>query len=70
MKLKVNGEAYELAAASSGGATVAQLVQQMGLSGQPVAVEVNKQLVPKRRHGEATLREGDVIEVVTLVGGG
>lgn len=67
MKLQVNGESFDLPADS---ATVAQLVQQMGLSGQPVAVEVNRQLVPKRRHAEAALHEGDVIEVVTLVGGG
>ncbi len=35
-----------------------------------VAVEVNRELVPRRRHGETTLCDGDVLEIVTLVGGG
>ena len=67
MNLTVNGETYEIPRES---VTVAQLVEQMGLANQPVAVEVNKQLVPKRRHAEAPLHDGDRIEVVTLVGGG
>ena len=35
-----------------------------------VAVEVNLELVPRRRHAEHVLRDGDRVEVVTLVGGG
>jgi sulfur carrier protein len=35
-----------------------------------VAVEVNKRVVSHRRHGEHALAEGDVVEIVTLVGGG
>lgn len=52
------------------GTTVEGLLNELGLSGQPAAVEVNKSLVPKRRHGDTVLRAGDSIEVVTLVGGG
>lgn len=52
------------------GTTVEGLLTELGLTGQPAAVEVNKSLVPKRRHGETVLRPGDSIEVVTLVGGG
>ncbi len=36
----------------------------------PCAVEVNKRLVPHREHAAAELRDGDQIEIVTLVGGG
>ena len=50
--------------------TVAELVEELGLAGQAVAVEVNRAIVPKRSHGETVLRPGDAVEVVTLVGGG
>ena len=66
MKLQVNGETKEAAA----GLTVRDLVSSLGLTGRAVAVEVNKQLVPKRQHESTTLNDGDVVEIVTLVGGG
>ncbi|MBL9147412.1 MAG: sulfur carrier protein ThiS [Phycisphaerae bacterium] len=34
------------------------------------AVEVNRALVPRRRHAEHALADGDTVEIVTLVGGG
>jgi sulfur carrier protein len=52
------------------GLTVATLLESLGLAGQPCAVEVNGQVVPKRRHIETMVQSGDRIEVVTLVGGG
>jgi sulfur carrier protein len=52
------------------GATVADLVQSLGLRAELVAVEVNRALVPRRRHAEHVLEGGDRVELVTLVGGG
>lgn len=52
------------------GSTIADLLSELGLTGSPCAVEVNRMLVPKRRHEETPLREGDTVEIVTLVGGG
>ncbi|MCA9293746.1 MAG: sulfur carrier protein ThiS [Phycisphaerales bacterium] len=52
------------------GATVRQLLVARGLGDKPCAVEVNRALVPRRAHEEHVLREGDAVEVVTLVGGG
>ncbi len=52
------------------GRTVADLIKDLGLQGQPCAAEVNREVVPRRQHGERTLSEGDVVELVTLVGGG
>ena len=51
--------------------TVAGLLAhlQVGQTGS-VAVERNKQIVPKHRHGETPVQAGDRLEVVTLVGGG
>lgn len=66
MTVLVNGQARTVAK----GATVEQLLESLGLRGQPCGVEINKQLVPKRRHAETILAEGDHIEIVTLVGGG
>jgi sulfur carrier protein len=66
MKLMVNGQLTELADPQ----TVRDLVEGMGLGGRAVAVEVNKQVVPRRQHETTALRDGDVIEVVSLVGGG
>ncbi|WP_145446612.1 sulfur carrier protein ThiS [Mucisphaera calidilacus] len=65
MKIVLNGDDREVSAA-----TVAALIDELGLAGQPAAVELNARVVPKRAHAEATLAEGDRVEVVTLVGGG
>lgn len=51
-------------------ATVAVLIHHLGLEKQACAVEVNRDLVPKARHAERRLNEGDTVEIVTLVGGG
>ena len=65
MRLIVNGKPMETDATR-----VAELVEALGLTGRAVAVEVNREVVPKRRHDEAELSEGDTVELVTLVGGG
>lgn len=66
MTLEVNGNPRQVAT----GTTIAALLEVLGLARQACAVEVNKALVPKTRHDEHTLAEGDRVEVVTLVGGG
>ncbi len=63
--LQVNGEAKKTDAA-----TVAELIKELGLAGQAVAVEVNQNVVPKKQHGQTQLNDGDKVELVTLVGGG
>jgi sulfur carrier protein len=66
MKLTVNGEEKSIPE----GMTLAQLVQELGLEKNPIAIELNREVVPRARHGETRLREGDRLEIVTLVGGG
>lgn len=66
MKLIVNGKNHEAPESQ----TVRQLVESLGLGNAAVAVELNKEVVPKRAHENTTLNEGDVLELVTLVGGG
>jgi thiazole synthase len=51
-------------------ATVADLLHRLGLDPRRVAVEVNRDVVPRARHTEHCLTAGDAVEIVTLVGGG
>jgi thiamine biosynthesis protein ThiS len=66
MRVLVNGREREVPE----GATVADLVREMGLEKQACAAEVNKRLVPRGERDTTALDEGDVVELVTLVGGG
>ncbi len=66
MNLTVNGEKTTTVADQS----IHGLVVQLGLAGRAVAVEVNEAVVPRKQHSQTQLKEGDVVEIVTLVGGG
>jgi sulfur carrier protein len=62
----LNGEPVELPE----GLTVAALLAHLGVRGERVAVERNGAVVKRARHGEEKLAPGDVLEVVSFVGGG
>ncbi len=64
-KLTVNGETRETPAQ-----TLAELLAELGLDGRPVAVELNKNVIPRKQHADTPLQPGDQLELVTLVGGG
>jgi sulfur carrier protein len=66
MEVTVNGAKREVPE----GLTVRGLVEHLGLTEGPVAVEVNRAIVPRARHAEHPVAAGDVIEVVHFVGGG
>jgi sulfur carrier protein len=66
MEITVNDQPRQVA----DGITIADLLEQLQLSGKPVAVEVNLSLVPKAKHAKHQLAQGDRLEIVTLVGGG
>ncbi len=66
MQVKLNGEALELPEAM----TILQLLERLKVRRDTVAVEVNREIVPRARHGDRRLEEGDAVEVVTFVGGG
>ncbi|HMX16427.1 MAG TPA: sulfur carrier protein ThiS, partial [Rhodocyclaceae bacterium] len=46
------------------------LLASRGLAGKKVAVERNGEIVPKSRHAETALADGDKLEIVVAVGGG
>jgi sulfur carrier protein len=50
--------------------TIAQLLDQAGYAGRRVAVEVNREIVPRSQHTTHTLVDGDQIEIVHAIGGG
>jgi sulfur carrier protein len=52
------------------GISVQGLVEHLGLTEGPVAVEINRAVVPRARHGEHEVLPGDVVEIVHFVGGG
>jgi sulfur carrier protein len=52
------------------GLTVKLLVAHLGLEEGPVAVEVNREIVPRAEHESRTVSDGDAIEIVHFVGGG
>lgn len=66
MNIILNGEAHDLAAPL----TLAQLLDQAGYANRRIAVEINRQIVPRSEHAARTLVDGDRIEIVHAIGGG
>lgn len=66
IQVTINGETQTLPA----GLSVADLLQRKELNPRFLAVEQNRQLVPRARHAECIIQEADELEIVTLVGGG
>ncbi len=66
MHIQLNGERYEL----PDGQSVADLLQRLELTGRRLAVELNRDIVPRSQHATTVLAEGDQIEVVHAIGGG
>lgn len=64
--IRINGESREVAE----GLTLAGLLDLLQLRRPQVAVEVNRELVPREQHEQCRLSAGDQLEIVTLVGGG
>ncbi len=50
--------------------SVAQLLDMLGLGGHRVAVEVNREIVPRSRYDAHVLQDHDRVEVVRAIGGG
>jgi thiamine biosynthesis protein ThiS len=65
IKLTINGETQEVSAT-----TVFDLLQELGLHPRGTIVERNLEIVDLASYGETNLANGDVLELVRLVGGG
>ena len=66
MQILMNGAPRECAP----GATIARLLEESGHGGNRVAVEVNREIVPRSLHVKYVLNEGDRVEIVSAIGGG
>ncbi len=65
-RVHFNGRPYTLPAQMS----VRQVLERLGMHGKRVAVERNGMVVPKARHDEVVVGDGDRLEVIVAVGGG
>ncbi len=66
MKLTINGEDREFGSISA----VSSLLEQLGMKADRVAVELNRELIPRERWDATQLADGDKLEIVHFVGGG
>lgn len=66
MKLQINGEQQEFSSTPN----VAALVEALGIKGDRVAVELNRDIVPRAQWAATELHDGDKLEIVHFVGGG
>ncbi len=66
VKITVNGKETEVA----DGTTVGALADTVVPDRTRIAIERNREIVPRGTFDETTVAPGDVIEIVTLVGGG
>lgn len=66
VEIRLNGEEHQIRA----GASLTDLLEELGLAGRKVAVELNRDIVPRTSYPKTSLSAGDVVEVVQFVGGG
>jgi thiamine biosynthesis protein ThiS len=66
VRATLNGEAVEVAE----GTRLVDLLRERGVDGRRLAVERNREVVPRAEHEALVVGDGDVFEVVHFVGGG
>ena len=65
MNLMINGESRAFPADN-----LTALVEQLGMKADRVAIELNREIVPRDRWPQTPLKDGDQLEIVHFVGGG
>jgi thiamine biosynthesis protein ThiS len=65
MNLTINGKTQ-----ISSTETLGALVEQLGMKADRVAIELNREIVPRDRWPQTPLHDGDRLEIVHFVGGG
>jgi len=66
MRLHINGKEQSF----DESLTLAQLVDRLGMKGDRVAVELNREIISRAQWPETALHNGDRLEIVQYVGGG
>lgn len=63
--VKINGESVDVA-----GQTLSEYLSKNNYVIEGIAVECNEKIIPKQKYSEYTLSDGDIVEIVSFVGGG
>jgi sulfur carrier protein len=66
MRIIVNGEVID----KSNAATISELLRELNINSDRVAVEVNLTIIKKEAYSTFKLNDGDKVEIVNFVGGG
>ncbi|MBL4832729.1 MAG: sulfur carrier protein ThiS [Pseudomonas sp.] len=66
MQIQLNGDPFVLDRPM----TLSDLIEQLGLTGKRLAIELNLEIVPRSQHSDTVLAEGDRVEIVHAIGGG
>lgn len=66
MLITINGEDRKI----DEGLTITALLLELKIRPQGTAVEVDREIIPRARHGQRVLREGEQVEIIRMVGGG
>lgn len=66
MDIRLNGQTRQLPDTH----TLQDLLEAEGLATRRVAIEVNGEIIPRSRHAQHALQEGDAVEIVHALGGG
>jgi sulfur carrier protein len=66
MELYINGETRQL----PDGISAAGLIEHLALQNERLAIEVNREIVPRSQFDSYQLRPGDQVEIVRAIGGG
>ncbi len=64
--VQINGRTREVAP----GMTLTMLLDNLDISTRGIAVELNREVVPKTMHPKTTLKKNDTIEIIRMTGGG
>ena len=66
IQIQLNGASHSLGENSS----VADLLDQLGMGSKRVAVELNREILPRSEYADKTLNNADRVEIVQAIGGG
>ncbi len=66
MELVINGKTEQL----PDNISASQLIEHLGLANERLAIEVNREIVPRSTFDSHRLQPGDQIEIVRAIGGG
>ncbi len=66
MNIYLNGEARQV----PDNCSAAQLIEELGLGGKRIAMEVNREIVPRSSYTDTLLQADDKVEIVHAIGGG